>query len=359
MSWSSSSSSKQQRYGWPQAIALLMLAAFIAQAAYLSAHTPFSETELQFAGNGVQQSPLTTHIAHVLFRLSGHEWIARVPFILFGALLGASVWYVARRLYGNMGGYVALGLYTFSPAMITYSARVMPEIAAAWGMFGCVFTGIAVGHTLYAPREVVLWNWKRIVLLAVAIGLGMSSQFAVVLALPIALAFMFYLVPERRSAALAIIGAATALGLVLVLLMHGFQFEGLLAAARPVLAPTLRVAASKVAWYMVLLFLFRSGPGFLLLFLTALITYAAWRRTRFFGTAAPLLTFCALVAIGLLLPQAAGFSFLLPALPFLFVFVAGVAADLLQTRQSHLAAGLVIAALAGHAYFSLFGLWKL
>lgn len=43
-------------------------------------------------------------------------WLARAPYLLFGLLLGASVWYVARRLYGNEGGFVALTLYCFSPA---------------------------------------------------------------------------------------------------------------------------------------------------------------------------------------------------------------------------------------------------
>ena len=42
-------------------------------------------------------------------------WVTRVPFVLFGVLLGASLWYVARRLYGNGGGYVALALYCFTP----------------------------------------------------------------------------------------------------------------------------------------------------------------------------------------------------------------------------------------------------
>src|SRR6266568_1662823 len=37
-------------------------------------------------------------------------WVARIPYPILGALLGASLWYVARRLYGNAGGYIALTL---------------------------------------------------------------------------------------------------------------------------------------------------------------------------------------------------------------------------------------------------------
>ncbi len=101
-------------------------------------------------------------------------WLTHSPYVLFGVLLGASVWYVSRRLYGNAGGYIALALYCFSPAVVRSSALWVapPDIAGAWGTFGAVFTAIAVSHTLYAPREVVLWNWRRIVLAGNFAGAG-------------------------------------------------------------------------------------------------------------------------------------------------------------------------------------------
>src|SRR5437868_8446393 len=103
-----------------------------------------------------------------------------MPYVVFGGLLGASVWYVSRRLYGNAGGYIALALYCFSPAVILASTLwfAEPNIAGTWGTFGAVFTAIAVSHTLYAPREVVLWNWRRILLLGVSLGLATGSHFA-------------------------------------------------------------------------------------------------------------------------------------------------------------------------------------
>src|ERR1051326_8514054 len=74
------------------------------------------------------------------------RWLARVPFIVFGALLGASLWYVSRRLYGNAGGYIALTLYCFSPSILRSSVMWLsqPEMGAAWGTFGGIFTAIAV-----------------------------------------------------------------------------------------------------------------------------------------------------------------------------------------------------------------------
>src|SRR5580698_7080696 len=88
---------------------------------------------------------------------SDWRWLPRLPFLAFGVFLGASLWYVARRLCGNTGGFLALTLYCFSPSMIQASAvwHTEPEILAAWGSFGAIFTAIAVAHTLYAPREVI------------------------------------------------------------------------------------------------------------------------------------------------------------------------------------------------------------
>ena len=52
------------------------------------------------------------------------RWLALAPYLFFGVMLGGSLWYVARRLYGNAGGYIALVLYCFSPAMIFSAADI-------------------------------------------------------------------------------------------------------------------------------------------------------------------------------------------------------------------------------------------
>ena len=114
------------------------------------------------------------------------RWLPRLPFVACGVFLGASLWYVARRLCGNTGGFVALTFYCFSPSLIQASAlwHTEPEIAAAWGAFGTIFTAIAVAHTLYAPREVVLWNWRRILLLGVSLAIAVGSQFSMIIVAP-------------------------------------------------------------------------------------------------------------------------------------------------------------------------------
>ena len=152
-------------------------------------------------------------------------WLARAPYLLFGVLLGGSLWYVSRRLYGDAGGYIALALYCFSPGIIRSSAvwAASPEIGAAWGAFGAVFTAIAAAHTLYAPREVVLWNWRRILLLGLSLALAIGSQFSLIVVVPIALAFMLYLAPARRVAAAVIWASACGIGLLLLYASYFFH----------------------------------------------------------------------------------------------------------------------------------------
>ncbi len=98
-----------------------------------------------------------------------------------------------------------------------------PEILAAWGSFGAIFTAIAVAHTLYAPREVILWNWRRIVLLGVSLAIAVGSQFSMIIVVPLALAFLLYLAPIRRAAAFIIWAAACIVALTLLFATYFFH----------------------------------------------------------------------------------------------------------------------------------------
>src|SRR5438552_8776709 len=98
-----------------------------------------------------------------------------------------------------------------------------PEVGAVWGAFGAVFTAIAVSHTLYAPREVVLWNWRRILLLRVSLALAAGSHFALIMIVPAVLVFMLYLAPERKLAALATLAAACGIAAFLLFAVYFFH----------------------------------------------------------------------------------------------------------------------------------------
>jgi hypothetical protein len=284
-------------------------------------------------------------------------WLARTPFLVFGILLGASLWYVSRRLYGDVGGYIALSLYCFSPEVLRSTSLWVtpPEMGAAWGAFGAIFTAIAVSHTLYAPREVVLWNWRRIVLLGLSFALAVGSQFSLIIVVPLALGFMLYLAPARRGAASAIWGAAVALGLVILYASYfahpGAFWESMKNGA---FVPSAWQAYAMGGVYLQLGWQFlQSSPALTVFFPVMLVTYVAWSRARYFGNTAPLLVAAVFIALALANPHYPGFGFQLMALPFLFVFIAGISADLLETKYRNLVLAFVGGTLIANAVWNL------
>jgi hypothetical protein len=284
-------------------------------------------------------------------------WLARVPYVLFGVLLGASLWYVSRRLYGNAGGYIALGLYCFSPGIIRSSCVwfVQPEMSAAWGAFGAIFTAIAVAHTLYAPREVILWNWRRIMLLGLSLAMAIGSQFSLIIIVPLGLGFMLYLAPMRIRAALAICGAACLVALALLYASYFFHLGAFWSDLRHADFATVswRALLMLRAYLRVLQELAQSSPAFWLMLIAALVSYAAWPRTRYFGNTAPLLVALLFLLLGAGSPHYPGLGFLLMTVPFLYVFVAGVAADLLESKQRSFAEAAIWGLLIANALWNV------
>ncbi len=396
----------RERFGRPQVLAAILLLAFLAQCAWLLTRgtqpMQMDDTELFRVIEGLQQwsgqsvagtpsverlqagtptppevdrnqgfdpnhSPLWFLIASApLLGWTGTAeagsfhywgWVARAPYLIFGVLLGASLWYVARRLYGNAGGYIALGLYCFSPAILRSSTlySAAPEMGAAWGAFGAIFTAIAVAHTLYAPREVVVWNWRRILLLGLSLALAIGSQFSLIILIPIALAFMLYLAPTRRRAAVAIWAAACGVALLLLLASYLFRVALFWQGARHArfFDITWKAFAMPGAYTRILAQIGQSGPALLVTLPIFLMTYFAWRRTRYFGNTAPLLVAGMFLLLGLGMPHYPGFGFQLMAVPFLFVFFAGIAADLLETPYHDIVAACLWGLLLANALWNL------
>jgi len=264
------------------------------------------------------------------------RWLPRLPFLACGVLLGASLWYVARRLCGNTGGFLALTLYCFSPSMIQASAvwHAEPEILAAWGSFGAIFTAIAVAHTLYAPREVVLWNWRRIVLLGISLAIAVGSQFSMIVVVPMALAFLLYVAPIRRGAGVVIWVSACVLAAMMLFATYFFHphvFIGGMGHAS-FWGVTWRGFAVAGVYRAVAADMLRACPALALLLPVAVVVYCFWPRTRYFGNTAPGLVAVVFVGLGMGHPDLAGAGFLLASIPFVLIFVSGVLADLMETR---------------------------
>ena len=388
----------RERFGRPQFLAAAILIAFLAQALWLvhaelsGAQSMESEEAFllgeglkQWRGHGAAAAPEIEPIDNPFLRLSQssedgfdiehspllylvssapllawpHDlnadsapywrWLPRIPFLACGLFLGASLWYVARRLCGNTGGFIALTFYGFSPSFIQSAAawHIEPRIVAAWGAFGAIFTAIAVAHTLYAPREVVLWNWRRIALLGVSLAIAIGSQFSMVILIPMVLALLLYVAPVRRRAGTVIWVTACVTGFLLFLGTYFFQFH--------VFRESMRHAAfwgfhwrafgTLGVYKQVAIQIGRACPALALALPVTLATYFLWPRTRYFGNTAPLLVGVLFVVLAIANPHASGEGFLLASVPFLFIFVAGILADLIETSYRPLILASVLALL--------------
>jgi len=320
-------------------------------------------------GYDQDRSPIYYLIAAAPLLLRPGSWLpeslqpllAATPFLFFGVMLGASLWYVARRLYGNAGGYIALALYCFSPAMIVNvaGAQGVGEMGAVWGAFGTIFTAIALAHTLYAPREVVLWNWRRILLLGLSLALAGGNQFSLAVLALVILPLMLWVAPVRPRAVLAIWSAAIAVAAVL--LFAGYFFEpglfwrGMAHARWFNFEPA--AFGMSFSYRNGLQQIFLGSPPLMIAAPVALIAYCRGRRIRYFGNTAPLMIAGLLFMLATGGPNFPGQGFHLTLLVFLFVFVGGVFADLIESRQNQLVTAGICGLLVSSAMWNLWQLW--
>ena len=286
----------------------------------------------------------------------GQLW-ATAPYLFFGVMLGGSLWYVSRRLYGNAGGYIALTLYCFSPGTIVgvAGAPSSGEMGAVWGAFGSVFTAIAVAHTLYAPREVILWNARRIALLSLSLALIVGNQFSLVPLVPLALLLMFWVAPVRPRAVIVIWCTAVACATVLLLAAYVFRLEifwqSLVHARWIDFHPA--AFAMATAYLHTFTTLVAASPPLILALPAALLGFFSWKRARYFGNTAPLAIALLLFVLTIASPDFPGQGVQITLLVFLFVFVAGVLADLMETRRSLLVTATVFGLLSAAAFRNL------
>lgn len=274
---------------------------------------------------GPNAAPLSTwelrhQLPHVLL-------LIRLPFLFAGFVLGAALWWVTRRLYGNLGGYTALALYCFSPAILKAAITPGPEILAALGVFAGVYTCIGVAHAMLGPRR----RWRpRIVLLVASFGLAAAAHIA---ALPVVallgLVAMLWVAEGNRSQALPVVLLASAGALVVVFACYGFSPDAFSYLFR---------SAAGFVWFShdpaAHFFSGLGNAGVTIAFVAALILFFALRRARYFGNTAPLV--CAIFLL-LLITTGVPSSPWLWAQAFLFTFIGGVFADAYEAPRPRLA----------------------
>jgi hypothetical protein len=380
--------------GRPQRLAALLLLVFLVECLWVIRHQELSTTDYRFAtcgremwerpsplagyfttcgnldGDGtfayrVAGLPLTVQRLTLLavdhFRapdnrlypggsLNGSTWESRhqlasviylihLPFVVFAIWLGGGLWWVARRLFGNEGGFLALGLYCFCPAVVRMAVTPNNDLLAMWGLYGLVYAAIGVAHAMQGPKR----KWRpRIGLLTLALGLTAAAHvFAAILGFVAALIFMLYLAERGRGYVMQILIFGAIGALLLLFAFYGFH-----------LAAFSYVFTGGAARFWFSLAGMRSFLGNAVNFpivvatAVALLLYVATRRSRYFGNTATLLMTLALAPLVTTQTVTAPWLW---ALPFLFTFIGGVFADALETRHRKLFLVLTGAVLAAQA----------
>ena len=388
------------RFNLPQRIAAGLLVLFLAQAFWLTAHQTLTERDYQYARCGREMwerpSPLTgyytscgnIHDGVLAYRMAGlpltlnlawerladnfrkpenkvlqtqdapasiwelrHQLthillLLRLPFIAAGVALGGALWWVTRRLFGNLGGYTALALYCFSPVILQASIAPNPEMLTALGFFGGLYTCIGVAHAMQGPRR----KWRpRIVLLTVCFAMVAASHIA---ALPVlaglGLLMMLWVAEGRRSQVLPVLLAASVGAFILLFACYGFSpdaFSYLFRSDAAQLGFSFE-PAHRFFWTL-------RNAGISVACGAALLLYLGLRKTLYFGNTAPLLI--TLLLLFLVTTGVPGMP-LLWALPFLLAFVGGVFADAYETSRGRLAVASAVAIVLLQAIFCVLSL---
>lgn len=292
---------------------------------------------------GTQQSLSTWELRH---QLPHALFLLRLPFLFAGCVLGGALWWVTRRLYGNLGGYTALALYCFSPAILRACISPSPEILAAVGVYGGIYTCIGVAHAMQGPRR----KWRpRIVLLTALFGVAAASH---IVALPtvaiLGLVLMLWVAEGRRSQVLPVVLLAVIGALLLLFACYGFSPDAF--------SYVFRSAAGFVSYSLDparRFFTTLGNAGVTVAAAASFVLYLGVSRSRYFGNTAPLL--CTVVLF-LLITTGVPSAPWLWGLPFLLTFVGGVMADAYEGPRPKLALAAGCAAVALQVVFCLLSL---
>lgn len=328
------------RFNRPQRIAALFLVLLLAQGLWVIARHPLTAPEVDslrcghalWAGGATTACPGTSdglldkQLAALAFEPDSllARLLLRLPFLAASLLLGGSLWWVTRRLFGNRGGYLAIAFYCSSPAILALATTPNPEILAMLGLYSGVYTAIGVAHAMQGPRR----KWRpRIVLLTLSLAVAAGAhRTALALALALGLGFMLWVAEGRRKPILPVLATAALGSLFLQWISLGFcwkklsfssVFSGISATMPPVRA------------------LFLSETGILLATCAALLFYGFSRRSRYFGNTTPLLCTLLCGALALLVKPEISWTW---AIPFLLTFLAGIFADACEgayARRAH------------------------
>lgn len=103
------------------------------------------------------------------------KYFARLPMLLFFIGAAVLVFLVASRLYGDLGGLLALLIFVFSPTVIAHSRLVTTDVPALFGVLLATFFFIR-----YLKKP----SWHFLIGAGITLGIALLTKFSTFLLIP-------------------------------------------------------------------------------------------------------------------------------------------------------------------------------
>ena len=283
---------------------------------------------------------------------------ARLVIVGFSVLLGLLVWRVARRLYGRRGGVLALAFYAFMPEALAHAGFATMDLATGLSWLASVYA-----FWMFARSGRWAWWWMA----AGAVSFAFLVRFSAFLLGPVLLALVVLTVVRRQARRPARLGLGLLLLAPAVLLalnagylgrasfepLSSWPYESHLFQSFQRIAPALRVplpgtylagldrqlmdtqvgatptyllgrVTTQAVWYYFpLALLFKLPLGFLGGLLARARAAFATRRHRSLFLGVPVVIYLGAGMFSVSLN--AGIRYMFPILPFLCVWLGGLA----------------------------------
>ena len=117
---------------------------------------------------------------------------SRIPFIFISLLLGLLLFFFSKELYGTKAAFFSLALYVFSPTILGFNTHVFNDSLLTFFIFSTVYLLwklLAQGYTR-----------TRLILIGISVGLALASKFTAFLLFPtIILLFLIKIFQYKKN----------------------------------------------------------------------------------------------------------------------------------------------------------------
>ena len=272
---------------------------------------------------------------------------ARVPAIVLSTCLGALVALWATELWGVGGGLLALSLYTLDPTITAHAQLATTDVGFAF---------FATSFLYLLRRHLRMPSTLSLVVTGVALGLALGAKFSGVVLVPMAVLLLSVFGRARGARAVLVeLGALGALAYVVLWVIYLFPSDplfylhGMRAVNRDHTAGYNFYLMGELrpggwSYYFLIAWLVKTPLASLALFVGSLVLAARGTRSSALDEAALAIPALALFGGYSMLADDIGVRYLIPCLPFVFLFTARLAPALSSAgRAAHAAAAVLVA----------------